>query len=70
MALDSNHTARGKLYWDDGDVLDPAETKLHNLIKFEAEQVMVFLSCMYIVRKVKGQSHRGRYHGRVILYEL
>ena len=42
MALDSNHTARGKLYWDDGDVLDPAETKLHNLIKFEAKQVMAF----------------------------
>lgn len=40
VALDSNHIAHGKLYWDNGDVLDPLETKRHNLINFSAEQVL------------------------------
>lgn len=39
-ALSSAHTARGRLYWDDGDVLNPVESQNYNLINFSIEQVL------------------------------
>lgn len=40
-ALDSSHSARGKLCWDDGEVLDPVETGRYNLIRVDVVQVVV-----------------------------
>ncbi|XP_067937294.1 lysosomal alpha-glucosidase-like [Watersipora subatra] len=37
-ALDCNHSAKGRLYWDDGESLDPAESKSYNLIRFNIEK--------------------------------
>lgn len=41
VALDSKDTARGQLYWDDGDSLGTIEDGTYNLLSFTADQNLV-----------------------------